>query len=87
MLSLSGARHGRAAIDYTVNAASPPRSRRSRRLQEVDLRDEDAQYVHRQAISALIQEWVAAPTLDDVGTRPDVYGVLWKRYRTLKQWS
>lgn len=50
-----------------------------------DLRDEGQRFQHRAEISVLIQPWVAARTMAEVGQRFEAHGVLWGPYRSFKQ--
>jgi 2-methylfumaryl-CoA isomerase len=51
----------------------------------VDLRDEGARFECRDQINALVEPWVAARTVAEVGAAFDAAGVLWGPYRTLKE--
>jgi 2-methylfumaryl-CoA isomerase len=50
-----------------------------------DLADEGERFVHRREISALVEPWVRARTLDEVSAAFDRHGVLWGPYRTFKE--
>ncbi len=55
------------------------------RAEGVDLGDEGERFRYRHKISALIEPWVAARTLDEVAEAFDAAGVLWGPYRTFKE--
>lgn len=50
----------------------------------VDFALEGARFEHREEISALVQGWIAARTLTQVGSSFDEHGVLWGPYQTFK---
>jgi 2-methylfumaryl-CoA isomerase len=52
---------------------------------EVDLRDEGERFRHRAEIAALLEPWVAARSVDEVGEAFEPHGVLWGPYRTFKE--
>lgn len=51
----------------------------------VDLREEGARYVHREAIAGLVAPWVAARPLAEVTAAFDAAGVSWGPYQTVRQ--
>jgi 2-methylfumaryl-CoA isomerase len=51
----------------------------------VDLTDEGSRFVHRRQISALLEPWIAARSLAEVGEAFDAAGVLWGPYRTFQE--
>jgi 2-methylfumaryl-CoA isomerase len=51
----------------------------------VDLDREGERFRVREAIAALIGEWIASRKLDEVGPAFDANGVCWSRYRTVRE--
>ena len=54
-------------------------------LHGVDLSEEGARFVHRAEVSALVEPWIAARTLDEVAERFGAHDVLWGPYRSFKE--
>src|SRR3546814_13438795 len=50
-----------------------------------DLGEEGARYLHRDAIAALVEPWVAARPLAEVGAGFDAAGVSWGPYQTVSE--
>jgi 2-methylfumaryl-CoA isomerase len=51
----------------------------------VDLLDEGSRFAHREEISALLEPWAEARTLDEIRASFDQHRVLWGPYRTFKE--